>query len=216
MPPVVTFIGYHDSGKTTLASAVVRHLQGRGYRVGVIKSTKDEGLEFDQPGTDTDTHRRAGAARVALVAPDQMVIFCDPPEMELAMLAHRFFPDMDIVIGEGFKHARHIAKIEVASGQEELLRETVRGVIAVVSDAAVAGDHVFRRSETRLVTDFIEQRFLRDRGKRQEKLVLLVDGRRIMLKDFVQDALAGTVAGFVRSLKTTGDASEIELRIRLE
>jgi len=35
------------------------------------------------------------------------------------------------------------------------------------------------------------------------------------LKDFIQEALAGTVAGFVKSLKFTENVQEIELRIKL-
>ncbi len=216
MPPIVSFIGYHDSGKTTLASQVVTHLKQRNFRVAVIKSTKDTGLIFDHPDTDTYIHRQAGADAVTLIAPDQMVLFSNPPEMELSIFAHRFFPDMDIIIAEGFKQARKIAKIEVTTGSDRLLRDKVNGVIAVVSDAPVSGSYIFRRNESRLIADFIEKRFLRDQSDHTEKIVLLVNGRKVVLKDFVQDALAGTVAGFVDSLKSTEDASEIELRIKLQ
>jgi molybdopterin-guanine dinucleotide biosynthesis protein B len=215
MPPIISFIGYHDSGKTTLASQVVAHLKKRDYRVAVIKSTKETGLEFDQPGTDTHTHRLAGADAVALVAPDQMFFLSDPPDMELSILAHRFFPDMDIVIAEGFKNARRIAKIEVCTDENSLLRERVSGVIAVVSDGDVSGDHIFRREEGRAIADFIEKRFLRSDNQHNEKVVLLVNGRKVVLKEFVQDALAGTVEGFIHSLKATEECQEIELRIKL-
>ena len=71
MAPIVSFIGWHNSGKTTLATSVVAHLTRMGYRVAVIKSTDKEGIQFDVVDTDSYKHRQAGAESVMLVAPDQ-------------------------------------------------------------------------------------------------------------------------------------------------
>ncbi len=214
MVPIVTFIGWHDSGKTTLASQVVSHLKSHGYQVAVIKSTKDTGIVFDTPGSDTDTHRKAGADSVMLVAPDQMVMLSDNPGTSLSSLAHRFFPEVDIVIGEGFKHARQVAKIEVFRNAESLLRDQVTGVIAVASDEKISGDHIFRLNESAEIASFIEKRFLQDAAKGADHSTLLINGSRIPMKGFVQDALAGTVSGFVNSLKIgTKGAKTIEIRI---
>lgn len=216
MVPIVTFIGWHDSGKTTLASQVVSHLKTLGYQVAVIKSTKDTGIVFDTPGSDTDTHRKAGADSVMLVAPDQMVMLSDNPGNSLTSLAYRFFPEVDIVIGEGFKHARQVAKIEVFRNAESLLRDQVTGVIAVASDEKISGDYIFRLNEAAEIASFIEKRFLQDAAKGADHSTLLIDGNRIPMKGFVQDALAGTVSGFVNSLKIgTKEAKIIEIRITI-
>ncbi len=216
MVPIVTFIGWHDSGKTTLASQVVRHLKQLGYQVAVIKSTKETGIAFDAPGTDTDTHRKAGADSVMLVAPDQMVMMSDNIGYSLTTLAYRYFPEVDIVIGEGFKKARQVAKIEVFRNSDQLLRDQVSGVIAVASDEQISGDYIFRLNEAAEIASFIEKRFLQDTGKEGDHTTLLVNGSRVPIKDFVQDALAGTVTGFVDSLKiNSGDIKEIEIRITL-
>lgn len=218
MPPIVTFIGWHDCGKTTLASNVVSHLKQLGYQVAVIKSTKEAGIVFDTPGTDTHTHKSAGADSVMLVAPDQMVIMTDNKMESLTSLAHRHFPEVDIVIGEGFKNARQVSKIEVFrnSKSKELLRETVTGVIAVASDEQVSGDHIFRLNEAAEIASFIEKRFLHDTAKGVDRTTLLINGNRIPMKGFVQDALAGTVCGFVDSLKLRDkDAKTIDIRITL-
>lgn len=221
MPPIVTFIGWHDSGKTTLASRVVHHLHKKGYRVAVIKSTKDSGISFDQPGTDTHTHRSAGADSVMLVAPDQMVTMAKNGKQSLTSLAHRHFPDADIVIGEGFKEARQVAKIEVfrsasATPPPPRLQGDVTGIIAVASDDAVTGDHIFRLSEAAEIASFIEKRFLHDTVKGAEHTTLLIDGDRVPMKSFVQDALAGTVHGFVESLKLSSKGCRtIDIRITL-
>ncbi|WP_457572692.1 molybdopterin-guanine dinucleotide biosynthesis protein B [Desulfolithobacter sp.] len=216
MPPIVTFIGWHDSGKTTLASQVVTHLKERGYRIAVIKHTKETGIVFDQAGTDTYTYLQAGADCITLIAPDQMVMRTENPDMDLITLAFRFFPDVDMVIGEGFKQERQVAKIEVARGEGELLRNQVNGVIAIATDQPVTGDYIFRLDESREIAQFIEKRFLQDRDKNQEKVTLLVNGSRVVLKEFVQESLAATVAGFVSSLKATDKMGEIELRIKLD
>ena len=217
MPPIITFIGWHDCGKTTLASQVVRHLKERSYSVAVIKSTKETGLMLDNEGTDTFSYRQAGADAVTLIAPDQMVMTTRNPGKRLTLLAHRFFSDVDIVIGEGFKDARQVAKIEVTRGETELLRDRVTGVIAIATDRKISGDYIFRLDESREIADFIEQRFLSKEGQKREQAVLLINGRKVVMKDFVQEALAGTVEGFVKTLKVQkDDIREIELRIRLE
>ncbi len=216
MSSIVTFIGYHDSGKTTLVSKVVGHLKELGYRVAVIKSSNDSGVAFDTPGTDTHKHRQAGADSVLFVAPDQMVLQTGASDLSLVTLGHRFFPDVDIVIGEGFKHARRVSKIEVVRNHEQELRHEVHGVIAVASDLEVSGDYIFRLHESKELALFIEKRFLLGKGRGPEKASLLIDGKKIPLKSFVQDALAGTVQGFIESLKLTDDTHEIELRIKLK
>jgi molybdopterin-guanine dinucleotide biosynthesis adapter protein len=216
MPPIVTFIGWHDSGKTTLASQVVSHLKHLGYQVAVIKSTKETGIAFDTPGTDTYTHRSAGADSVMLVAPDQMVIMTDNRDESLTSLAHRHFPEVDIVIGEGFKEARQVSKIEVFRNTDTLLRNTVNGVIAVASDEPISGDHIFRLNEAAEIASFIEKRFLQNASKGADHTTLLINGSRIPMKGFVQDALAGTIRGFIDSLKIgSKDPKTIEIRITL-
>jgi molybdopterin-guanine dinucleotide biosynthesis protein B len=214
MAAIISFIGYHNSGKTTLVTRVVKHLKAKGLRVGVIKSSSTQGIEFDTVGTDTFKHRQAGADEVMLVTPDQMVLQTRPKNLSLAVLVHRYFCDADIVIGEGFKEARQIAKIEVISSPEQNLRGQVPGVIAVATDLDISADYVFRLNEAVEIADFIEKRFVQKR-RHPEKTALLVNGKKIVLKSFIQDSLAGVVSGYVKALKLAGDIDEIELRIRL-
>ena len=217
MPPIITFIGWHDCGKTTLASQVVRHLKERGYTIAVIKSTKETGLVLDQEGTDTYSYRQAGADAVTLIAPDQMVMTTNNPGKRLTTLAHRFFADVDLVVGEGFKEERQVAKIEVSRGDCQLLRDQVTGVIAIATDRKISGDYIFRLDESQEIADFIEKRFLTEDKRLQEQAVLLVNDNKIVMKDFVQEALAGTVEGFIKSLKINQeDIGKIELRIKIK
>lgn len=214
MIPVVSFIGWQNSGKTTIVREVISRLRAKGWRVAAIKSTHHQDIAFDQPGSDTSSLREAGARTVALLAPDQMVIMRDNSDMKLVDIANQFFADSDIVIGEGFKNERHIAKIEVAGGTGELLRDQVSGVIGIITDQQVAGENVFRPDQHDAVAEFIVNKFLAP--DRETQTVLYVDNRRVPLKGFVQDALAGTVRGFLQTLKQTGDMKDIDLRIRLK
>jgi len=214
---IVTFIGWHDSGKTTLVCKVVEHLKNMGYRVAVIKSSCEGGAQFDCAGTDTAQHKEAGADSVMFVGPDQMVLQTSNKSLSLRTLAHRYFPDADIVIGEGFKNARKISKIEVTRNPDQMLRNEVHGVIAVATDIEdIAGDYIFRLSESLEIAQFIEKRLMVGKGKGHETAALLINGHKVPLKGFVQESLAGTVHGFVRSLKLVDDITDIELRIRIK
>jgi molybdopterin-guanine dinucleotide biosynthesis protein B len=150
-----------------------------------------------------------------LVAPDQLVLQTQNRGLSLTTLAHRYFPDVDIVIGEGFKTARKVAKIEVCREQGRRLHEEVNGIIAVATDLkTVTGAHVFSLDDAAGIARFIEKRFLVGR-EGNKTAALLVNGKKVPLKNFVQEALAGTVIGFVNTLKFGCDIKEIELRIRL-
>lgn len=215
MVSIVTFIGWHDSGKTTLATKVVSELKALGYKVAVIKSSSETGIEFDTPGTDTYKHKQAGADSVMIVAPDQMVLQTRNNNLSLTTLAHRYFPDVDIVIGEGFKKERKVPKIEVFCNRDQRLRDEVHGVIAVATNLdGIPGDYVFRLDEAREIALFLEKRYLQGKS-REEITALLVNGHKLPIKDFIQEALAGTVHGFVKTLKLVKNIDEIELRIRI-
>jgi molybdopterin-guanine dinucleotide biosynthesis protein B len=215
MIPIVSFIGWQNSGKTTIAQQVVGHLKERGYRVWVIKSTHHTSLHFDREGSDSRTYCKACADTVSLLAPDQMVTIGQRPEMKLTHIVDRFVHDADIVIGEGFKNERHIAKIEVTTGDSELLKDQVNGVVALVTDRDVEFAKVFLPSQSGDITDFIENEYLLDPERPETETVLFVNGSKVPMKGFVQDALAGTIHGFVSSLKKTDDPDDIEVRIKI-
>jgi molybdopterin-guanine dinucleotide biosynthesis protein B len=161
-------------------------------------------------------HKQAGADSVMLVAPDQMVLQTKNSGLSLRTLAHRYFPDVDIVIGEGFKTAKKIPKIEVFMNCDQKLRDEVHGVIAVATNIeGVAGNYVFRLDEAAEIALFIEKRFLTGKDGK-EVMALLVNGDKIPLKDFIQEALAETVYGFVKTLKCSKDIKQIELRIKVD
>jgi len=56
MIPIVSFIGWQNSGKTTIAQQVVAILKEKGFRVAGIKSTHHTSINFDKENSDTRTY----------------------------------------------------------------------------------------------------------------------------------------------------------------
>lgn len=212
MIPIVTFIGWQNSGKTTLIQKILSRLRKKGLRVAVIKSTHHQDIEFDHPSSDTDTYRKADANSVTLLAPDQMITMTARPDLKLVDIVNRSFYDFDIIVGEGFKNERHIAKIEVKRGDGEFLRDQVNGVVAVVTDQEISGENIFSPQQDQELAEFIINEFCREPD--QPQTLLYVNGKKVPMKGFVQDALAGTVGGFIRTLKQTEDVRDVDLKIK--
>ena len=73
LPPVVSVIGFKDSGKTSVAVGLVAALERRGRLVMVVKH--GHGFDIDTPGTDSWRLRNEGrACRVVLAGPDDLVV----------------------------------------------------------------------------------------------------------------------------------------------
>lgn len=214
MPPIVAFIGRHNSGKTTLIRSVTRHLRAGGYRVAIVKSTKHGDLEVHRPGSDSALLRADGVPDVALVGPEEMILWQQPSQEPLPHLAFRLFPYADLIICEGFKHAAGIPKIEVARAtvSQDLLRDTIPGVIAVVADFPVASNPTFRPDQAEEIAAFLKKEYLAPSS--EEEVLLFVNQQAIPLNRYVKKSLLGTLSGFVSALKGTEKAEELEIRIR--
>ncbi|NPA94436.1 MAG: molybdopterin-guanine dinucleotide biosynthesis protein B [Thermodesulfobacteria bacterium] len=218
MVQALAFVGYHNSGKTTLIRKVAQILRQRGYEIAIIKSTKHELKPLDTPGSDTSLYVSDGVENWAVVTPSSTI--CVKPNSGQGpwALAVSLFPHVDLVLCEGFKHAKDIKKIEVArsSISENLLKDETNGVIAVVSDFEVEGIRRFDFQEVERLCDFIEETLQLPEKMKQDEIHLLVNGRKIPMKRFVRDSLKGTICGYVASLRFTENAKDIEILIRLK
>jgi len=131
MPKFLALSGYHNSGKTTVGTYIVAKLSEKGYKVGVIKSTKETTEETDKPGSDTFKYRKAGARQVVLFQRDRMTLFIEkmPKEKDKVFsLFERLFFDYDLVILEGFKEWRDVPKIWLKRNDEEGLPEGIENI----------------------------------------------------------------------------------------
>ncbi len=210
MVPVISFVGYHNSGKTTFARKVVGELRRRGYRVGVMKSTHHADVREIPEGKDTQLYLSDGVESVALITPER-VYFTGRLENDPEYLAFTLFGGFDIVVCEGFKGSK-VPKIEVARKEvsgRTLFESGVENIIAVVSDFPVEGVRNFSPESFREVADLIEDEFLSER----EEISLFVNGKKIPMKFFVRNTLRGVVKGYIENLKGTEGARTVEIRI---
>lgn len=157
MIPIITFVGWHNSGKTTLVRKVIEQLTINNCKVGVIKGTKEKDILPDKPGSDTMLYRQAGAESIALAAPDQIILRSHELSKDPAKLAERYFNTMDIVLAEGFKHAPKIPKIEVHREGYEFLYPQIENVVALVSEQKTFFPKQFSPEQSYELSVFIQK-----------------------------------------------------------
>ena len=137
--PVFGFVAPSGSGKTTLLRHLVAALQARGLRVGYLKHAHHS-FDLDRPGKDSYEIRAAGAAQTLLASRERWALQvendCKGEDPDLDSMLARFELDrLDLVLVEGFKHARY-PKIEVyraALGQPPLYPDDPE-IIALATD----------------------------------------------------------------------------------
>ncbi|QJW44780.1 molybdopterin-guanine dinucleotide biosynthesis protein B [bacterium BFN5] len=137
MPPIISFVGYSNSGKTTFLVNLISELKQRGYKVGVIKH---DGHDFiiDYPQTDTWQHREAGADTVCIASASQLALVKQTVQPACIDDLMQYFEDVDIVLTEGFKQESK-PQIEVSrTGIEPLGRK--HNTIAVIADRTLYQD----------------------------------------------------------------------------
>lgn len=213
MVPIVCIVGKSDAGKTTFLEKLIPELVRRGYRVGTIKHDT-HGFDIDKPGKDTWKHAQAGSSAVVISSAEKIAIIKRVDnELTLDQIALLVGDGLDILLTEGFKRSNK-PKIEVSRKEQgdELLCDE-RELLALVTDNSFnVRVPQFGLDDAAGVADLLERRFLKRRG--QEYVTLIVDGKRIPIKSFVQDVFDRVVRGVVSTLHGAEDAEEITLVLR--
>lgn len=133
--PAVAFIGYQNSGKTTLVEKVIAVLTARGLRVGSIKHHGHHRFDIDVPGKDSWRHAEAGSRHVGLICANRYAEYADTDqEFPLDDLLARY-TDVDVVIVEGYKTAG-LPNVVVARSGVDRLRGS--SSLDLVDDATLA------------------------------------------------------------------------------
>jgi molybdopterin-guanine dinucleotide biosynthesis protein B len=132
-PFVLQFVGYSNSGKTTLLTGLIRRLEQRGIRVGVIKHDGAHDFEWDQAGTDTFRFREAGASLVAIQSRTKTAML-EQRAVPLGELIRRMAAaGAEIVLVEGFKREDCPKLIVLREEPDQELLGFVTQPIAIVS-----------------------------------------------------------------------------------
>lgn len=161
--PVISFIGWSGSGKTTFLEQVVAHLSAAGVRVGVIKH-HGHTSSVDVEGKDTWRYGKAGACPVVISSAAEYSILrrVDGPEKTLAELAALISGECDLVVTEGFRRqATTIVEFRRKEYNNEQIFPLER-IVALVSDdaesitaAQEAGKATFSPDDTESVARFM-------------------------------------------------------------
>ena len=160
MIPVVSVVGYSNSGKTTLLVKIIKELKSRGVKVATIKHHHKD-VDIDKPGKDTWRHTQAGADTVVLASPAKVAIIENTPrEMSLDEITEKI-SGVDIIITEGFKQEKK-PKIEVyRSSVHEHLITPVEELLAVASDVEFAGIPCFDINEPGALVELLMDKYIR-------------------------------------------------------
>jgi len=112
VPKLVLFVGYHNSGKTTLIEKVSKKLTEMGYKVGYIKHDPKGHAFTDKEGSDT--YRLFSILpKVAILSKNRLTIY-ETTEEDVEDIAKRLFPDFDFVLLEGWKSKKGFKRISLS------------------------------------------------------------------------------------------------------
>lgn len=163
-PPAVSFIAPSGSGKTTLLTKLIAELKNRGYTVGAMKHGPPH-FEIDRPGKDSHRFSEAGADSMLISSDNKLALvrqIQQPPPFE--ELLATYFPDVDIILVEGFKRVS-LPKIEIHRHQHTsglLCRGENHdpNLIAVATDRELQVDvPQLDLNQPVLIVDFLLQNF---------------------------------------------------------
>jgi molybdopterin-guanine dinucleotide biosynthesis adapter protein len=109
----IGFIGYSNSGKTTLIERLIPLFRARSLTVSAIKNAH-HGFDMDRPGKDSFRYREAGAGQVLISTGLRWALLSETSERPSTLdeLLAQLAP-CDLVIIEGFKSEGHLSRIEV-------------------------------------------------------------------------------------------------------
>lgn len=154
MTPVVSFVGYSNSGKTTFVVKVIQELKKRGCRVAIIKHDGHD-FEMDHEGTDTWKHRQAGADVVCIASSHKFAMIETTPQPVPLDAIIAKIDQVDLILTEGFKQELK-PQIEVNRPGAICIGRKDH-TIAVVADAVIyPGIPHFGFAEVSKVADLLE------------------------------------------------------------
>lgn len=165
--PLVGFLAYSGTGKTTLLAKLISILSGRGLRVGIIKHAHHT-FDIDQPGKDSYKLRKAGASKMMIGSINRWALMADAEnDQEFSLQDHiqRMDQDnLDLILIEGFK-LEEIPKIELfrPSLGNDLFFPNDKNVIAVATDDTLPIETdlpVLDINNPDEIIAFIDERFL--------------------------------------------------------
>ena len=135
--PVIGFIAYSGTGKTTLLEKLIPELKLRGVRVAMIKHAHHH-FDIDKEGKDSYRLRKAGADQMLIASDNRWALMTETPHSSFSLdtLIKKIDTQLtDLILVEGFKHEAY-DKIELHrdSYSHEWIYPHSNHIVAVASD----------------------------------------------------------------------------------
>ncbi|MFD2372107.1 molybdopterin-guanine dinucleotide biosynthesis protein B [Brevibacillus sp. GCM10020057] len=165
-PFVIQFVGYSDSGKTTLLTKLIPLLEQSGLRVGVVKHDGSHDFAIDQPGKDTWRYREAGASFVAITSRTKTAVIEQRPTPLPQLVERLAQAGADLVLVEGFKQEGYPKLVLLRRPQDAELLDSVTNIIGTVACEPIARDEWPRFSvdDAEAIAQFVKQRLSESSG----------------------------------------------------
>ena len=153
MAPIISFVGKHNSGKTTLLTGIINILEQRGIRTAIIKHASS-GMDLSGE-RDSDRLFTAGASKVYATSPGVSLIYRREENISLEKIYKEINDEVDLVITEGFKK-ESFPKIEVLRREISTSTLNIENVIARVTNFPLESSlPCFAFGQQEEITDFI-------------------------------------------------------------
>src|SRR5262245_27452901 len=156
---IIGLAGWSGAGKTTLLAKVIPNMVARGLKVSTLKHAH-HAFDVDQPGTDSHTHRMAGATEVLVSSANRWALVHElrgAAELPLEALLDKLSP-VDLVLVEGYKREPH-PKLEIyrASLGKPLMHPDDPAIIGIASDQPLPAARipVIDLDDVEQVTEFL-------------------------------------------------------------
>jgi molybdopterin-guanine dinucleotide biosynthesis protein B len=148
--------GYSGSGKTTLVEQIVSALVREGYTIATVKNTIDD--IYEEEGTDSWRHRRAGANVTLILGPNRSSITFEGRKTLQSLISNI---DADYLIIEGMKESP-IPKFWCVvddTADLESLPQSVKAIVSLSDLNAPAGGSppILRPSEIEKIIEIVKR-----------------------------------------------------------
>lgn len=151
--PIVSFVAYSGTGKTTFLERLIPKLKARGLKIAIVKHDGHR-FEIDHEGKDSDRFTKAGADVTGLISSEKAVLMenrqTDPEEFL------KKIDGVDLILTEGFKQGPWPKIMLHRKGTGKPMPLLPEECLAVISDVEILDcENVFTLEEIEKMADFL-------------------------------------------------------------